>query len=101
MNWHVGGLAVVVSVTALAAAPMAQGEPVPCGKRTELLAHFQQSYREVPNVVGLTTDGRLIEVVVAPSGSWTMLLTPPGEQSCVIATGQDWQNIVATLDPAV
>lgn len=98
---HVGGLAVAVSMGALAAVPAAQAEPVPCGKRADLLEHFQQSYREVPNVVGLTTDGRLLEVVVAPSGSWTMLLTPPGGQACVIATGQDWQNIVAALDPAV
>lgn len=97
----VGGLSMAALALALALASAAQAEPVACGKRGDLLAHFQQSYHEVPNVIGLTTDGRLLEVVVGPSGSWTMLVTAPGGPACVIATGEDWQNIVASLDPAI
>jgi hypothetical protein len=78
----------------------ARAETMTCGKRSDLLAHFQQSYHEVPNVLGLTTDGRLLEVIVAPSGSWTMLVTAPGGPSCIVATGQDWQSVApVSTDP--
>jgi hypothetical protein len=100
MTWKVGGLTLAALVALLAAAPAAPAEQIACGKRSDLLQHFQQAYHEGPSVIGLTHDGRLLEVVVAPSGTWTMLVTAPGGPACVVATGQDWQAITVETDPA-
>ncbi|MGH6960810.1 MAG: hypothetical protein ACREE7_10020 [Dongiaceae bacterium] len=62
-----------------------------CGRHSDILAEFAETYSEVPGAVGLTDRGALIDVLVSPSGSWTMLLTTPGGPSCVIGTGQAWQ----------
>jgi hypothetical protein len=94
------GVVVAAVVPTLAIASTARADEVACGKRSDLLAHFQEAYHEVPNVLGLTTDGRLLEVVVAPTGTWTMLVTAPGGPACVVATGQDWQSLASALDPA-
>jgi hypothetical protein len=96
----IAGLAVAAVVPILAVVSTAHAEEVACGKRSDLLAHFQEAYHEVPNVLGLTTDGRLLEVVVAPTGTWTMLVTVPGGPACVVATGQDWQSLATALGPA-
>ncbi len=68
----------------------AQAQTV-CGNRSDMLAEFARSYREVPSAVALTDQGALLDVLVSPSGSWTMLLSFPGGQSCIVGTGQAWQ----------
>lgn len=71
----------------------AGAEAMTCGKPSDLLAYSARSYHEVPSVLGLTTDRRLLEVIVAPSGSWTMLMTASGRPACIVATERDWQTV--------
>jgi len=63
---------------------------VVCGKRAEILAGFAMAYHEVQSAIGITEGGGLIEVLVSPSGTWTMVVTKPGGLTCVIGTGRDW-----------
>jgi hypothetical protein len=63
-----------------------------CGNRAEVLAQFARVFGEVPNAIGLTDQGSPLEVLVSPTGSWTMILTAPGGPTCVISTGQGWQT---------
>lgn len=43
--------------------------------------------------VAVTSRGRLLEVLVSPSGSWSLVLTAPGGRSCLVAAGSDWQAL--------
>ena len=45
--------------------------------------------------VGLSSNGTLVEVLASKSGSWTMIYTKPDGASCVIATGQSWEDVTA------
>ncbi len=82
--------AVSVWLTAVSWTSQAAAAPMVCGDRIEIVANFARAYKETPTAIGLTDQGGLIEVLVGPTGSWTMLLTMPGGPACVIGTGQDW-----------
>lgn len=66
-----------------------------CAARNDLLAHFAKRFEEVPNGVGITDQGALLELLVSPTGTWTMIITVPGGTACVVATGQSWETLPA------
>ncbi len=43
--------------------------------------------------MGLTVSGGIIEVFASKEGTWTMVITQPNGTSCLIAVGQDWENL--------
>ncbi|MGH6931472.1 MAG: hypothetical protein ACREEE_03450 [Dongiaceae bacterium] len=63
-----------------------------CGKHGDILVKFADAYGEVPGALAITDQGGLLEVLVSPTGTWTMLLTMPGQLTCVVGTGQAWQT---------
>jgi hypothetical protein len=78
------------------AAPQAQAQAL-CGDRAELLERLEQEFSETPQALGLSEDGALIEVMVSPSGGWTILVTYPKRPSCVVATGQGWESLLVLV----
>jgi hypothetical protein len=84
----VSGLTSLLAV--LAATAPAAGQTA-CGDRLEVLADLQSRYSEERGAAGITQSGGLLEITVAPSGTWTILLTLPGQPACVVAAGEDWQ----------
>ena len=75
------------------AMPVARGESVSCGERHGILEWLEGKFYEKRTAFGLTSDGRVLEVFAAPSGSWTILVTYPGGLSCLVTSGIDWQQI--------
>lgn len=88
--WRVLAAAGLIGLTAVSWASDAVAAPMVCGDRIEIVANFARTHKEVPTAIGLTDQGGLLEVLVGPTGSWTMLLTMPGGAACIIGTGQDW-----------
>jgi hypothetical protein len=78
-------------LSANAAGPGQSGNQVMCADHRELLSDFKDSYREERGAVGVTDSGQLLEVLVSPKGTWTMLVTQPHGPACVVATGQSWE----------
>ena len=70
-------------------------QQVPCGEREQILSKLGKDYAEQPVSVGLSSNGTLVEVLASKSGSWTMIYTKPDGASCVIATGQSWEDVTA------
>ncbi len=92
------------AVAALTVGPVfsahAQQAPA-CIKRADLLQHLAKQYQEAPAAVGLADNGSLLEVFASKSGeTWTVTVTMPNGISCMIATGQQWQDLprVAKLE---
>lgn len=66
----------------------------PCVKRTDLIKHLEDKYHEAPAAVGLADSGALLEVFASKSGeTWTVTITMPNGISCMVATGQQWQDL--------
>jgi hypothetical protein len=40
-------------------------------------------------------NGKLLEIMVSSAGSWSILLTRPDRQTCVVATGEGWESLPA------
>ncbi len=76
-----------------AAAPQAAAQTL-CGERAQILDRLEQKFAETPQAIGLSEDGALVEVVVSPTGGWTILVTYPKRPSCVVATGKGWETLL-------
>lgn len=76
----------------------AAAEPI-CGDHAKLVAHLGDSYKEFPKGMGLVTNGPMMELLVGENGSWTMLVTLPGGETCVFLVGEGWA-ILKILKPA-
>lgn len=70
----------------------AQAQEV-CGDRKEIIARLENGYQEHQKGVGLSANGGVVELFVAPSGSWTLMVTNPSGISCLIAAGDGWQTV--------
>ncbi|NNG03012.1 MAG: hypothetical protein HKM95_02795 [Inquilinus sp.] len=87
---------------ASSAATAQEQQRVPCGDRVAIMSHLEDGYSEKPVAMGLDAQGRVLEVLAAPSGTWTMLVSTPGGLTCLIASGVAWEELQskAGVDPA-
>ncbi len=74
-------------------APAHAWDEAPCVKRSDFLKHLSSKYDEAPVAMGVTASGRVLEVIVSESGSWTIIVTLPNGLSCGIASGEGWQAV--------
>lgn len=81
------------TLVASTAASAQQQQRVPCGERTTIMDHLEDGYSEKPVAMGLDAQGRVLEVLAAPSGTWTMLVSTPGGLTCLIASGVAWEEL--------
>ena len=89
---------IVAAILWTGAAPQAHAQAL-CGERSALVERLEQEFSETPQALGLSEDGALVEVMVSPSGGWTILVTYPKRPSCVVATGEGWESLLV-LAPA-
>lgn len=62
-----------------------------CGARDDMVAGMEARYQEVPEALGLSNAGTLVEVLVSPDGrTWTIISTLPNGLACAIAAGEHW-----------
>jgi hypothetical protein len=67
--------------------------PTFCGVRGDVLMKLASDFREQPTSTALTSDGQLLEVLRSESGmTWSIILTSPDGLSCLVATGESWQD---------
>jgi hypothetical protein len=72
-----------------------------CGERGAILKSLEQRHQETPRALGLSADGGVLEILVSPSGGWTILVTYPKRPTCVVAVGEAWQPLqLTTGEPA-
>lgn len=64
-----------------------------CGERVPMTQQLETVHKEVQQAVGLSSGGGVIEVFASASGSWTVLMTYPSGVTCVVATGEAWEQL--------
>jgi hypothetical protein len=100
-------IACAAAAAVLFAVPVSAQTATPgpaCVKRAELIKHLQAQYQEAPAAVGIADNGSLLEVFASKSGeTWTVMVTMPNGISCMVASGQQWQDLprVAKLESPV
>ena len=83
-------LVTIALLLAGAAPALAQ---MPCAPRKDVVRYLGKTFGEVPAMNGLADFGALMEVLVSPQGTWTLIVTAPSGEACVVATGQHWQPV--------
>ena len=79
-------------------APVAHAQATPqlCDYRTDVLSALDGNFSEKPVSLGLSHDGRVVEVLRSPGGTWTIIMTAPNGVSCLLVAGQYWQDVAIT-----
>jgi hypothetical protein len=104
-NLLTSSMKMLASIAAIAVpivldAQSAEAGTIYCGARPDVVALLASDFREQPSSVGVTGDGRLLEVLTKEDGAtWSIVLTDSRGQSCIVATGEGWQN--RKVDPTL
>lgn len=64
-----------------------------CGDRDTVIARLVGTYMERHFASGLQSETGLLEIWASEEGgTWTILMTRPDGQTCVMATGTHWRE---------
>lgn len=86
-------LTLSIAMTQEASAQSSAGS-ASCLANESLTKLLEERYSEIPVAAGLDSGGRLVELFASPdNASWTMVITTPAGESCVMAVGEYWQKI--------
>lgn len=69
-----------------------------CSKRATFIEHLGQEYSETTSAVGVSSDGSVVEVLTSEGGSWSILVTNPEGVTCLVASGDSWEDLKIELD---
>lgn len=72
--------------------PVAAQAPI-CAPRGVVLQQLKQQFGEVPAGRGVTSEGAILELLVSPVGTWTLLMSLPNGLSCFAAAGDSWEGV--------
>lgn len=85
-------IAALIVLLVLAATASAQAPAPQCGPRGDMLKAAAAKYSETTKFFGISGIS-LIEILTSNTGSWTVLATRPDGLTCVIAAGEDWNEM--------
>jgi len=69
-----------------------------CVEHGDLVAHLREQFQERQFAFGLIGHMAIMEVYVADSGSWTIIVTDVAGRSCIVAAGEHWENVMIPTD---
>ena len=83
----------VLLIGFLAVPGQAAGAQGPCDQRDAVLGLLADRFQERPVAIGVTSEGNLVEVLTdADGGTWTIIVTSPDGESCLILSGEGWRT---------
>jgi len=63
-----------------------------CAPREAVVERLAETYGESLQSIGLGEQGMVIETYAsADTGTWTITVTTPNGQTCLMASGQSWE----------
>lgn len=69
-----------------------------CAPRDEIIDRLTSGYGETRQSIGLGTNNAVIEVFAShETGTWTITVTLPNGQACLIASGEAFETLAETL----
>lgn len=69
-----------------------------CGPRAVVVEKLAEGYGETRQSMGIGSNNVMVEVFAsAETGSWTILVTQPTGVSCLVASGQAYEQVAEAL----
>lgn len=64
-----------------------------CGPRGDVVERLSTYFGETRRAIGLAQQNRMMEVFASDiTGTWTIMVTLPDGRSCLLASGQSWED---------
>ena len=71
-----------------------------CAARETVIQRLADRYGETRQAIGLARQGAVIEMFASEtSGSWTITVTMPNGTTCLVASGQAYEELAEALSP--
>ncbi len=71
-----------------------------CGDRGRVIEHLATTYGESRQSIGLAANNAVVEVFASDAtGTWTITVTMPTGQTCLVASGQAYEATPDELTP--
>jgi hypothetical protein len=70
---------------------------MPCGSHDAVAKSLTTKFQEARRIMGVVNAKAVMEIFMSPQGTWTVLVTDTTGTACIIATGQDWQEVPIAL----
>jgi len=68
------------------------GQPL-CTSHDHMIVDLATRYKETTVAVGLENRGALLELLTSADGAtWSLIVTGPEGNSCIVAAGENWQT---------
>ncbi len=64
-----------------------------CGPRADVLKHLAETYGESRQSIGMAVNGAVVETFASESGGWTITATTPDGLTCLVASGEGFENL--------
>ncbi len=65
-----------------------------CAERAMIVERLQSKFGETRQSMGLGRNNAIVEVFASQStGTWTILVTLPNGMSCLVASGESWEQL--------
>ena len=94
------GLAAILAATGPALAQSSGN----CAMRSHVIERLAAAYGETRQSIGLGANNQVVEVFASrETGTWTITVTNPNGLTCLIASGQAYEDVVEEIakgDPA-
>lgn len=69
-----------------------------CGPRTAVVERLATGFGETRQSVGLGANNAIVEIFASTeTGSWSITVTTPGGLTCLVASGQSFEQVVEAL----
>jgi hypothetical protein len=90
-------LSFATTMVCLASFAAAATTVMPCSRRSDLIKLLGKEYKEVLSGFGVSGQQNIVEFFISKAGTFTILATRSDGISCVIATGDNWENELKNL----
>ena len=72
-----------------------------CAPRGVVVDRLAEAFGESRQSIGMAQQGRVVEVFASlDTGTWTITVTLPNGVTCLVASGQSFENLNEDLKPA-
>ncbi len=101
MKPHVIGLSFGIGAMLLATQHAFAQNTRQCADRTQVINRLSGGYGETRQSMGLARDNSVFEVFASEeTGTWTITVTLPSGKTCLVASGQAYEELSEELRPA-
>lgn len=84
----------LLTIMVLLFAVPAHGQSSKCSKRENIIKGLSSKYGESRQSIGMADNNTVVEVYASEkTGTWTITVTTASGMTCLVATGQGFENL--------